>query len=89
MDDQGHVKKEISVFRNGRSQAVRIPKEYEFDTDKVTIWKDGDGVVHLSPVERKKTLIEVLDWLRHIGPIEDFPGDPGDEGLAELDDVDL
>ena len=38
------------VFTNGRSQAVRIPKEYRFDTDKVFINKIGDAVI-LTPVE--------------------------------------
>ena len=33
------------VFTNGRSQAVRLPKEYRFDTDEVYINKIGDLVV--------------------------------------------
>ncbi len=37
------------VFTNGRSQAVRIPKEYRFQTDEVFINKIGDAVV-LTPV---------------------------------------
>ena len=36
------------VFWSGRSQAVRIPKEYRFDTDEVQIWKEGDRV-YLKP----------------------------------------
>ena len=81
--------REISVFRNGRSQAVRIPKEFEFDTDKVLISRDDDGTVHLRPKEHKRTLIEVLDWLKANGPIEDFPGDPGYDDLLPLDDVEI
>ena len=27
------------IFMNGRSQAVRLPKEYRFDTDEVYITK--------------------------------------------------
>ncbi|MBR0229596.1 MAG: AbrB/MazE/SpoVT family DNA-binding domain-containing protein [Clostridia bacterium] len=38
------------VFTNGRSQAVRIPKEYRFQTDEVFINKIGDAVV-LTPVQ--------------------------------------
>ena len=37
------------VFTNGRSQAVRIPKKFRFDVDKLYINKIGDMVV-LSPV---------------------------------------
>ena len=33
------------VFRNGRSQAVRLPKEFQFDTDEVYVNKVGDMVV--------------------------------------------
>lgn len=36
------------IFENGRSQAVRLPKEYRFDTKEVTINKIGDFVI-LSP----------------------------------------
>lgn len=38
------------VFSNGRSQAVRIPKEYRFQTDEVFINKIGDALV-LTPVD--------------------------------------
>ncbi|MBR2255760.1 MAG: AbrB/MazE/SpoVT family DNA-binding domain-containing protein [Blautia sp.] len=38
------------VFTNGRSQAVRIPKEYRFDADEVFINKIGDAIV-LTPIE--------------------------------------
>ena len=33
------------IFANGRSQAVRLPKEYRFDTDEVVINKIGDTIV--------------------------------------------
>ena len=33
------------IFMNGRSQAVRLPKEFRFDTDEVYITKQGDNVV--------------------------------------------
>lgn len=87
--ERAQKEREISVFRNGRSQAVRIPKEFEFETDTVLISRDEDGTVHLRPRARKRSLVEVLDWLKEVGPIEDFPGDPGEEGLLPLDDVNL
>ena len=37
------------VFMNGRSQAVRLPKEFRFDADRVAIWREGRHVV-LSPM---------------------------------------
>lgn len=36
------------IFKNNRSQAVRLPKEFQFKTDKVYIRKEGDNVI-LSP----------------------------------------
>ena len=38
------------VFMNGRSQAVRLPKEFRFDTDQVTVEKVGDAVL-LRPLQ--------------------------------------
>lgn len=78
-----------SLFRNGRSQAVRIPKEFEFEGEEVLISRDEDGTVHLRPKARKRSLVEMLDWLKENGPIDDFPGDPGEEGLLPLDDIKL
>jgi antitoxin VapB len=39
------------VFMTNRSQAVRLPKEYQFSTDEVFIRKEGDEVI-LSPRPR-------------------------------------
>jgi len=33
------------VFMNGRSQAVRLPKEYRFDTDEVYISRQGHNII--------------------------------------------
>lgn len=40
------------VFENGRSQAVRLPKEYRFHDEEVAINKIGDVVI-LMPKEHK------------------------------------
>ena len=33
------------LFENGRSQAVRLPKEFRFDSEEVEIFRRGDEVV--------------------------------------------
>ena len=33
------------VFMSGRSQAVRLPKAYRFDTPEVEVTREGDAVV--------------------------------------------
>jgi antitoxin VapB len=46
------MKRQIAkVFRSGRSQAVRIPKEYRFDCDEVFIERQGERIV-LTPRPR-------------------------------------
>lgn len=37
--------KKAKIFMNGRSQAVRLPKEYRFDVDEVYIRKQGDDLI--------------------------------------------
>ena len=37
------------VFWSGRSQAVRLPREFRFDTDEVRIRRHGDSVI-LEPI---------------------------------------
>ena len=36
------------VFKSGNSQAVRLPKEYSFDVDKVRIKKIGNMIILVS-----------------------------------------
>jgi antitoxin VapB len=40
------------LFRNGRSQAVRLPKEFRFEGDEVEIRREGRRVV-LEPFKRR------------------------------------
>ena len=42
-------KADAKLFWNGRSQAVRLPKEFRFDGDRVRISRMGAGVL-LEPV---------------------------------------
>jgi antitoxin VapB len=54
------------VFKNGRSQAVRLPKEFRFDGETVLVHREGDAVI-LEPAR---------DWPP--GYIESFAGVPDD-----------
>jgi antitoxin VapB len=42
------MQKTAKVFMSNRSQAVRLPKEFQFNTSEVYIRKEGDDVI-LSP----------------------------------------
>ena len=82
MNAERHVK----LFRNGRNQAVRIPREFELPGEDAVMRKEGDRLV-IEPAPRKKSLREVLDWLAAQPPpdpeddfpkIEDPPPEPVD-----------
>lgn len=77
-----------SLFRNGRSQAVRIPKEFEFEGDEVLISRDDTGRLTIESVSKKPTLLEVLATLKPLPPEDRFP-DIDDSDLLPLDDVKL
>ena len=52
------------LFWNGRSQAVRLPKEFRFEGDQVRVRRMGAGVL-LEPVtESRKESIE--EWFARI-----------------------
>jgi antitoxin VapB len=71
------------LFRNGRSQAVRLPKEYRFPGEEVRIRREGDAVV-LEPLQRKgwpRGYWERLREMRHAAKIEPM--------TVQLQDIDL
>ena len=50
-----------ALFRNGRNQAVRIPREIEMAGSEVLIRKDGDSLV-LTPVRQNKLRDLLASW---------------------------
>ena len=73
----------IRLFRNGRNQALRIPREFELEGDEATIRKEGDRLI-VEPI-RKGRLQQILASLDPI--TEPFPDI--DDDLPPLDDVRL
>jgi antitoxin VapB len=74
------------LFRNNRSQAVRIPAEFELPGTTVLIHKVGDKLI-IEP-EPKADLATILRSLSPLGPEDQLPDDL-DEGLGSLRSVDL
>jgi len=63
------------LFRNNRSQAVRIPVEFELPGDSVLIRRDGGKLV-IEPVTRPTNIVELLaEWKREapLGPEDQLP----------------
>ena len=54
------------IFENGRSQAVRLPKEYRFSGDEVIVNKIGD-IVLLMPKDNQ--------WSGFLGSLNLFTSD--------------
>ena len=63
----------VKLFRNGGSQAVRIPMEFELPGDEAIMHRDGDRLV-IEPV-RKRGLVALLKSMK-----------PLDEAFPEIDD---
>ncbi len=53
--------KTAKLFRNGQSQAVRLPKEFRFEGDEVFIKRSGSAVVLIPLVGSWDSLIGSLD----------------------------
>ena len=69
------------VFMSGRSQAVRIPAEFRFDTDEVYVRRDhqtGDLILSRSP----STWEEIFATLDEAGIPDDFMADR-QQGVSE------
>ena len=54
------------VFKSGNSQAVRLPKEFRFQSDEVEIFRRGDEVV----LREKSKGMERAFWLLANLPID-------------------
>ncbi|MGR9229552.1 antitoxin [Rhizobium leguminosarum] len=77
--------REAKLFRNNKSQAVRIPADFELPGDRVMIHRDGDRLI-IEPVHRKN-LLEVLAGLEPLGPEDQFPD--VDDTLLPVEEIDL
>jgi len=65
------------VFWSGRSQAIRLPKEFRFDSKEVRIRKHGKAVI-LEPIATD------WEWLDHLaGPLDSDFVEAVNEQVAE------
>ena len=53
--------KTAKLFQNGHSQAVRLPKEFRFQGDRVLIKRAGNGVLLLPVKDTWDSLFNSLD----------------------------
>jgi antitoxin VapB len=69
-------RKTASVFWTGRSQAIRLPKEFRFEGDTVLVHREGSAVI-LEPIR---------EWPE--GYVESFAGIPEDFARPQQGQVD-
>jgi antitoxin VapB len=77
-----HAERHVRLFKNGRNQALRIPREFELPGSEAIIRKEGDRLI-VEPVKRP-SLLALLATLEPLD--EDFPEI---EDPTATDDVDL
>ncbi len=76
-----YPERHVRLFKNGRNQALRIPREFELPGNEAIIRKEGNRLI-VEPVQRPSllALLTTLDPLDEDFPeIEDLP--PEDVGL--------
>ena len=63
------MERHVKLFKNGRNQAVRIPREFELPGEDAIMRKEGDRLI-IEPVPAKS----LVAWLATLEPIdEEFP----------------
>ena len=66
------------VFENGRSQAVRLPKECRFNTDEVAVNRIGDIVLLMPKTNKWSSFMQAIDMFS-----DDFMQDGRDGRLKQ------
>jgi antitoxin VapB len=67
--------REAKLFRNNRSQAVRIPVEFELPGDRVLMHREGNKLI-IEPVSRPTNIFELLaEWRKEpaLAPEDQLP----------------
>jgi antitoxin VapB len=66
------TERHVKLFKNGRNQAVRIPREFELPGEDAVMRKEGERLI-IEPAPPKS----LLALLATLGPLEeDFPPIP-------------
>lgn len=74
------AERHVRLFKNGRNQALRIPRELELPGNEAIIRKEGNRLI-IEPVQHRSLLAMLATWepLEEDFPeIEDLPPEPVD-----------
>lgn len=73
------------VFKTGRSQAVRLPKAFRFDTDEVTIERLGNAVILRPKQDDGSAWVERLQAI--LAGFEGMPEQIERDRRPDVDDI--
>jgi len=59
----GGIMNTAKIFKSGNSQAVRLPKEFQFDTSEVQIFRRGNEIVLTNKPQNLSRVFELLTEL--------------------------
>ena len=74
--------KVAKIFENGRSQAVRLPKDYRFNDSEVNVNKVGDIIMLIPKKSKWSSLIESLYMFT-----DDFMDSRNQGGMQKREDL--
>jgi antitoxin VapB len=66
MPEREYPPRNVKLFKNGRNQAVRIPREFELPGEDAVMRKEGARLIIEPPAPRS-----LLSLLKTLSPIED------------------
>lgn len=73
------AQRHVRVFKNGRNQAVRIPREFELPGEDAIIRKEGSRlIIEPAPPKLLALLATLAPLSEDFPPIGDLPPDPVD-----------
>jgi antitoxin VapB len=74
------TERHVKLFKNGRNQAVRIPREFELPGEDAIIRKEGQRLIIEAAAPRSLlTILAMLETLdEDFAPVKDIPADPVD-----------
>ncbi len=75
-----NVQRHVKIFRNGRSQAIRIPREFELPGEDAIIRKEeGKLIIEPAPPPSLLALLAILEPIHeNFAEIDDSPPEPID-----------
>ena len=76
----GMAERQVRLFKNGRNQALRIPREFELPGADAIIRREGQRLIvePLAPKSLLAVLASLSELEEEFSPIEDRPAEPVD-----------